>query len=159
MFIKNQNLDKLREAGVSYIGTESGLEPIPQGNRKSGAPHGSAKIVSENYSSVTVQAQGSGELTLKDRMLPGWTAKVDGNPSPLNPGLWRSVNVGTPGDHTVKFSYDPPGFRTGLILSLIGLICAVGLVCWVASPCFRVGSSAQLKKDAPFYGCGPSLAR
>ena len=53
---------------------------------------------------------------------PGWRAYVDGREAPIYRAdyMFRAVPV-PPGFHEVKFVYDPPLFRLGMIISLVTL--------------------------------------
>lgn len=52
----------------------------------------------------------------------GWQAFVDGKEQLIIPALEHFMMIQTePGTHIVELKYTPPGFRTGSILSLIGL--------------------------------------
>ena len=121
MFIKKGDPARLAAAGVSFVDDGSGPRAI-QGPSRCSLEGGTATIASEDYSNVVITAHGSGLLTLRDRLLPGWTASVDGAKTPLETGTWRIVNLGTPGDHTVTFTYEPPGLKQGLAVSLAGLV-------------------------------------
>ncbi len=128
MFIKIRDDARLKEAGVSFVGTEAGLDPISGAPGRVSLSDGTATITAEDFSSVTVEANGAGTLTLRDRMMPGWSAEVDGKSVTLPAGVWRVVTLDSPGRHVVKFSYAPPGFKLGLALSLLGLIGVVALL-------------------------------
>jgi len=60
-------------------------------------------------------------LLLSDMMVPGWKVEVDGQSAPLLQAdlVLRAVAVEA-GEHTVSFTYDDPGVRRGLTLSIIG---------------------------------------
>jgi hypothetical protein len=94
---------------------------------------GSASIVEETQRSVvvSVDAPREGYLLLADTYYPGWSATVDGNPEPViraNLSV-RAVPV-MKGRHEIRFTYDPPGVRTGLRVSLFSL---AALVIWTAA--------------------------
>jgi hypothetical protein len=150
MMLVKPNADPraLAEAGVTAVWsvgplTQFGTPAITQGGvfeyvlpgpgRISGAR--AAKIEAEDFRSLTIKATGPGMLTIRDRMMPGWTAQVDGKIVPLQAvdsslgtGLWRGVQL-TDGDHQVFLSYSPPGFQTGLAFTAISLIlCLAALV-------------------------------
>jgi hypothetical protein len=145
MFVKPKADPKaLEEAGVGQV---LSLDILPQlgepsqiidginvyllkGNRVTGVK---GTIEAEDYRSLRISASGPGKLVLKDRMMPGWTATVDGKPatvqaqdSTLGKGLWRSLDV-PPGTHTVLFTYSPPGMLVGFIAAAFGLA-AIGLL-------------------------------
>jgi hypothetical protein len=67
---------------------------------------------------IRTRQNGDGFLVLLDSWFPGWTATVDGKPARICRAnhFYRSVKTG-PGTHTVEFSFEPSGFRTGLLIS------------------------------------------
>lgn len=79
------------------------------------------EIVSEDYMSISIKADGPGLLTLRDRNMPGWTAKVDGKPVSMRRGPFREIDLPV-GSHRVEFEYWPPGLTTGLALFLLGIL-------------------------------------
>lgn len=145
MFVKPSfDPQQLANAGVTLV---SSLKEIPQmasaptsadggvltyrlpGDGRAFTPSGPARIVEDGFDHQVVQAQGPGKLTVKDRMMPGWTAEVDGHSIALPEGLWREIDLPN-GPHTVRFQYSPPGLQTGSFLAAIGLTCllACGLM-------------------------------
>jgi uncharacterized membrane protein YfhO len=60
-------------------------------------------------------------LILRDRNMPGWTAKVDGTPAQILPGRFREVRI-TGGSHRVEFRYWPPALTIGLWLLAAGTV-------------------------------------
>jgi hypothetical protein len=85
----------------------------------------SVSFVTEDLSSATVSASGPSTLILRDRNMPGWSATVDGAPAEIGGTDWREVEL-PEGEHTVVFTYTPPGLRTGLICLIVGLVGLVG---------------------------------
>ncbi len=87
-------------------------------------PNGSARVVGESNSTVTLNAtlRRRGLVVLNDAIAPGWTVKVDGESRPpitVN-GVMRGVVV-EPGRHEVRWSYRVPGLRLGAALSVLAL--------------------------------------
>lgn len=134
MFIKPTfDKDKLGEAGVTQMWSAQGVsgldagdsgdgvfrQPIPGPGRVS-STGGEAKIVAQTLRSITIEATGPGNMTLRDRNMPGWTATVNGSPTPITGDRWREVEL-PEGTATVVFRYTPPGFGTGFIALLVGL--------------------------------------
>ncbi|MEZ6121591.1 MAG: hypothetical protein R3C49_00290 [Planctomycetaceae bacterium] len=69
-----------------------------------------------------VQLQQPATIHLKELMYPGWTVTVDGRPVvPVSPSLMRTVEV-SQGTHTVRWSFVPTQFSTGLIISVSGCV-------------------------------------
>jgi hypothetical protein len=62
-------------------------------------------------------------LVLSDSYYPGWRATVDGRPAEIKAvnGLFRGV-VTPAGKHDVVFTFEPTGWRSGLILAAAGAL-------------------------------------
>lgn len=88
------------------------------------APTDSAQILAYAPERVEIrtQSQEPALLVLSDTHYPGWTATVDGEPTPIYTTnyLFRGVPVPA-GEHTVLFRYRPTGWDWGLGLSGFGL--------------------------------------
>lgn len=71
----------------------------------------------------TVDGPLPGLAVLSDAWHPGWTVEVDGErATPLRVGgVFRGVAVG-PGEHSVRWWFDPWGWRWGRSLSWLGVI-------------------------------------
>jgi hypothetical protein len=124
MFVKPPaDRAKLAAAGVTGVWTPDDAQPEPlSGPGRCSVAGGTCRITDEGYDRITVEADGGGTLTLRDRMMPGWEAKVDGKPASVPDGVWRTVDLGSPGHHFVEFRYRPPGLRNGVLLSGAGLL-------------------------------------
>lgn len=97
--------------------------------------------VEDGFDHQTVTEFGPGLLVVKDRLIPGWNALIDGKPVEWDTShpwktpdgrevnLWRQVSL-PPGEHKVEFRYDPPGMRTGFLLFLPCLV-ATGLLAYL----------------------------
>lgn len=125
MFVKpGFDREKLGEAGVTRaITMGDGGQLVSEdiaGPGRASLEGGSAFIVAEDFASVTVEATGPGELILRDRMMPGWTAEIDGKAAELPEGRWMRVQVPA-GKHTVQFRYRPPGFAPCLFVAILGI--------------------------------------
>jgi hypothetical protein len=74
---------------------------------------------------------------------PGWTAKLDGHPSPilLMGGALPAIKVG-PGMHTLSYIYAPLSVPLGAMLSVVGLL--VALAWFIAGRCFKPGKPHNL---------------
>lgn len=81
-------------------------------------------IARERDASVTLRADLARRrlVVLDDALLPGWTVRVDGRPAPALrvDDVLRGVIV-PPGRHEVAWSYEVPGLRAGVIVSLATL--------------------------------------
>jgi hypothetical protein len=72
-----------------------------------------------NRVALEVETQHPGYLVLADTWYPGWTATLDGDPTPVLHAdvTFRAVALPTPGKHRVVFNYFPPGLIAGLAVS------------------------------------------
>lgn len=73
-----------------------------------------------NAVELTFDAQSAGLLVLKDIFTPGWSATLNGRDAPIVRvnGLVRGVFVPAAGPYTLRFSYQPASFVSGVYLSL-----------------------------------------
>jgi Bacterial membrane protein YfhO len=91
-----------------------------------------AKSIIKSYSAenviVETESEAAGYLVLTDTNYPGWTATVDGQPTPIETadGLFRAVPV-TAGAHTVEFRFEPVSLKVGAVISGVALIALLGL--------------------------------
>jgi len=127
MFVKpSADTAKLAEAGVSsfdQVGQPT-LGLLTKG--RAYTPQGPATFVEDGYDRLILKAVGPGKLIVADTNLPGWTAKVDGEPAKLEGRQWREVDL-PEGEHTVEFRYVPPGLIAGLVIGAIGLLATFGI--------------------------------
>lgn len=105
----------LSEAGVTSIYSRNGVETITSPGRASleGRP---ARILSENAQQIKLRVSGPGRLILRDRNMPGWLPKVDGQHVPMQGTNWREIDLPA-GEHEVEFNYVPPGMMQGVYLA------------------------------------------
>jgi hypothetical protein len=105
--------EALRSPDLSSPSVVEGAEPVAEGE-------GEATIRQETHEriEIAVRCTKLGVLVLADRMAPGWKVSVDGESKPTLTVdyLFRGVSVPA-GDHTVVWSYEAPGFRSGLWMS------------------------------------------
>ena len=90
------------------------------------------RVVRFGLNEVTIQVDTSlaGLLVCSESNMSGWSATVDGRPVPILAAnyAFRAVEI-PPGSHTVHFAYEPPGWKSGLAISIVGLLlCVCGLV-------------------------------
>ena len=112
-----------------HVVVEDPLRPLPPDATVSGA----ARIVEELPEKVVVETQAAmpAYLVLADTYDPGWSASVDGQPTPIRPAYLAFRAVYLPaGNHTIVFTYLPAGFVTGLYLTGLGSILALVLWLW-----------------------------
>jgi len=96
---------------------------------------------------VDADVPQNGYLLLADTYYPGWTADVDGQPTTIYRADVSIRGIRLPkGRHQVRFAYDPPGFFSGLWIS----ICAIVVL--------LLGTAGALYTDrrAPRYRANPT---
>ena len=73
---------------------------------------------------LKVAIQAPGLLVITDTWMPGWTALVDGQPTPVLEGnlAQRVVPLWRPGRHTIALNYSAPGFTLGWILTTLSIL-------------------------------------
>jgi hypothetical protein len=115
--------------------TERAVPGIPRDGRAPAGSAGTARLVRTDSERVVASATASRRslLVLTDVHYPGWKARVDGKPAPIErvDYLLRGVAV-PPGRHEVEFRYEPLSWRIGWIVSAISLaalaaVAAVGV--------------------------------
>ncbi len=107
-----------------------------------------AEISTYHETQVVVKASAvkQGLLILGDQFHPGWQAYLDGQPTTVirvNHVL-RGV-VLPPGEHQVVFQFAPASLRTGIYLSLAGIVVLITLVALEWHP----GVRARIREGAP----------
>ncbi|MCW2544072.1 MAG: rane protein of unknown function, partial [Frankiales bacterium] len=77
---------------------------------------------------MSVTARAPGYVVVADGLQTAWRATVDGKPVTMLPADHALVAVPVPaGEHDVRLSYQPDGVGKGSVLSVVGLLAAVGL--------------------------------
>jgi hypothetical protein len=108
--------------------TERALPGLPQAGAAPTAASGSARIVSYGAERVVAEARAPRRslLVMTDNHFPGWKARVDGEPAPIERVnyLLRGVVV-PPGSHQVELRYEPASWRAGWVVSLLAAIALV----------------------------------
>ncbi len=82
-----------------------------------------ARIVRDDPEHVSLQVSSDrpGVVVLTDTFAPGWTATVNGRPSPVLPANYLGRGVLVPaGESRVELVYRAPGLRTGFAVALLG---------------------------------------
>ena len=122
-------LDELGAAIRDRLIVEDPDHPLPEG----AAVEGTARIVVDlpERVEVEVDAKTPAYLVLADTFDPGWSATLDGRPSPIRPAFaaFRAIYL-KEGRHRVVFTYEPAGFRAGLILTALGLLGVLACLAW-----------------------------
>jgi hypothetical protein len=105
------------------------------------SPRGSTlNITNYDGSSYTIQTEAPAEFLLKLAVpfYSGWKASVDDVPAEVYPADEALQGVFVPaGRHQVKFWFQHPGFRVGVVLSIAGLLVCAAL-CILPSPFSRL---------------------
>jgi len=101
---------------------ESSVNPAASGSTTLAA--GRAVVTREDSRQLVIESEApeDGFLLLADTFYPGWTAEVDGTPTPIyraNLSV-RAVQLAK-GRHEVRFTYGAPGFWLGLEITLLAV--------------------------------------
>lgn len=161
MFIKPTfSASKLMEAGVTQIWSRTDIAGLGlaeekdkyriyalMGPGRASTPAGAAHISGETLSSLSLTATGPGRLIVRDRNMPGWSAKVDGKVTPIMGSTWREIDLSN-GIHSVEMRYTPPGFTSGLIAFAFGVaictgFCAFGPRNFIRNPILLAPSASE----------------
>jgi Bacterial membrane protein YfhO len=122
-------LDDLGPAIHDRLIVEDPERPLPEG----AIAEGSAKIVVDlpERVEIEVEARTPAYLVLADTFDPGWSAKLDEHPAPIRPAFaaFRAIFV-KEGRHKIIFTYEPAGFRIGLVVTIAGLIGVLACLVW-----------------------------
>jgi len=79
-----------------------------------------------NAFELNVTSTQPGVLVISQIDYPGWTARVDGQPTEIVRANYALPAIFVPqGEHRVHFSFEPLSFRIGLLLSTISLAVSV----------------------------------
>jgi hypothetical protein len=77
---------------------------------------------------IAVETDQPGYLVLSDAYYPGWQARVDGRPEPIQRANYAFRAVYVPaGQHMVQFNFKPLIWKSGLATSAVALL---GLLVW-----------------------------
>ncbi len=85
---------------------------------------GRAVVTRENSRELVIDAEApeNGFLLLADTFYPGWTAAVDGRPTPVYRANHSVRGIQLPqGRHQIRFAYEAPGFVRGLQITLLSI--------------------------------------
>jgi len=101
----------------------------------SGEP-GSANVTDYQPDLVTIQTMakgGNSYLILSDAWYPGWSATIDGSPTPIYRanGMFRAIEL-PDGSHKVEFTYRSQPFEIGAVVSIFAwiVVCAGLAIRW-----------------------------
>jgi hypothetical protein len=133
----------LYEAPESIHPTVDEITDAPQDAAGSAPPGGRAAVTREDAREVVIEAEApaNGFLLLADTFYPGWTAQVDGTPTPIYRANHAVRGIQLPkGRHEVHFTYEAPGFAGGLQITLAALSL---LLIWVGCAAYIDRSPRQ----------------
>lgn len=137
MFIKpTADPSRLRDAGVRTViarnpdprygdplRTREGWYAHDLGGERFMHPN-PVELVHDGTLRQVLRGRGAGVLEARERNLPGWTARVNGEPTPIADGYWRRIETPN-GDWEAVFTYAAPGLAQGRILGLLAAILLV----------------------------------
>jgi hypothetical protein len=85
--------------------------------------------ITPNTARIVARTNGAGVLTLTDAYDSGWTASVDGEPTPVIrvDGAFKGVLIDSAGEHEVIFKYVPPYWQLALMLAAIGTCALIAI--------------------------------
>jgi hypothetical protein len=89
---------------------------------------------------LEVATEAPGLLVVADTWMPGWTARVDGQPARIlrGNGAQRVIPLTHPGRHSILLQYHPPGLATGSQISACAVL--VWVMLWALSSGLLGGS-------------------
>ncbi len=121
------NEDQKTSPAVVILGKD-----LPSGTDCSANGVAEISVIRDNPEEVIIQvrAEKTGWLFQSDTWYPGWTARVDGNTTPIYPAnvAFRAVPVPA-GEHEIKISYQPGSLSLGAGITLVS---GLGLIGWMA---------------------------
>lgn len=90
---------------------------------------------------IEVESADDMRITISKYLFPGWVARIDGNPSPLEVGKpFGQIVVKVPkGNHIVKITFEETNFRKFLnAISLAAFLVSLGM-CFIRKSLHRIG--------------------
>ncbi len=136
--------DQLKKSGGDYDGDSTAavasdrmpaVTQVSNGGAAGGEPTGSAEIIKRTLNSLTLQVDAPRDewLVVMESWDAGWSANVDGRPTPVLAGDYAFRTMKVPaGRHEVEMAYRPVGFMLGSSISgaTVGFLLIVG-VAWL----------------------------
>ena len=130
----------LHDAPDSVHPTVDEVDDAPSSTAAAGSTAltaGRAVVTREDSRQLVIEAQApeDGFLLLADTFYPGWTAQVDGTPTPIYRANLSVRGIQLPkGRHEVRFTYEAPGFARGLQITVTAVSL---LLIWAAAAALR----------------------
>jgi uncharacterized membrane protein YfhO len=109
---------------------------VDEVNEASNAAASRPVVTHEDSRQLVIEAEApeDGFLLLADTFYPGWTARVDGHPTPMYRANLSVRGIQLPkGRHEVRFTFDAPGFMRGLQITLLAVST---LMLWVGGAAY-----------------------
>ena len=129
---------KLEEVGEAMVEGPAGVAGLPPevASASNGQPLTEAEVDSVSAVAnipgtirVRLRADKSRLLVVNESWSSGWRARLDGSDIPIYRVNYLVQGVVVPpGEHQVVFTYDPPIFKVGLIVSGVSLLGWLGLL-------------------------------
>jgi hypothetical protein len=97
-----------------------------------------------------VRSEAGGRFALAEQLFPGWQARLDGKPVPIErwSEAFQAVQV-PPGEHRVAFRFRSVGLRVGALVSLLAIL-GLAVVIWR-----RDSTAPRAEKDLAGRGPAP----
>lgn len=85
--------------------------------------------VSPHHMLIHTNSEREGTLTILRNAIPGWKAVINAEPVPTtrDKNDWLEIPV-RPGVNEIDLSYEPPGLRTGAMISALGTLMILALI-------------------------------
>jgi hypothetical protein len=103
-------------------------DPVARSLASRPIARGSVRIVGQKNAQTTLDAtlDRTGLVVLNDSLTDGWSVKVDGRPARIVRvnSVMRGVVAG-PGRHRIVWSYETPGLKAGVPVTLLALLLLV----------------------------------
>jgi hypothetical protein len=116
---------------AAVLMTEDPLAGIPTDSRQ---PFTKARwlALDPDRPRLEVSTTAPGLLVIADTWMPGWSARVDGQSTPILRGnlAQRVIPLVAPGSHWIELAYEPPGLALGQTISILTAL-AWGAFCTV----------------------------
>jgi hypothetical protein len=128
----NPSIHLKETAIVELLPTE--LEDrINQNDKQRQVADGRTKRIRSGQLEIEVNTEAPGLLVVLEQYYPGWSAYVDGKPTPVYAvdGTFRGVFLEA-GEHMVEFKYRPLSFIIGGIISAVSLLTTIFLLIFYA---------------------------
>jgi hypothetical protein len=102
---------------------ERPIDGIPSSSGVAAAGRAQITDYQREHVEIKTAAARRSVLVLTDSWFPGWKARVDGKPTPVERVDYVIRGVRVPaGAHTVEFTYEPASWRAGWTVSLLALL-------------------------------------